>query len=100
MQIRVVDQENCPRCGGGSEFGNRPKVGHDDGTWSWKCYNPDCTIGFYNPETGETEDVPPPEEMERIAREAREWAATLTFGPAVHHPNGIIEYRVIEGDEQ
>jgi len=96
MKFKVVPNENCPRCGGGSEFGNRPKVGHEDGTWSWRCYNPECSLGYWNPDTGETEDEPSPEEAERMRAEIEEWASKITFGPAIHHPNGIVEYKVEE----
>ena len=45
MEIVIVPQENCPRCGGGEEFNNRTKIGHEDGTWSWRCYNPTARCG-------------------------------------------------------
>lgn len=54
MRIEIVDDENCPRCNGGAEFYNRPKV-HDGANWWWKCYNPACEVGYYCPDTGEVE---------------------------------------------
>ncbi len=79
MNIDIVPQELCPRCGGGEEFANRPKIGHEDGSWSWKCYNPDCNLGFWNPTTGEQENVLAPED--RAAHEARvaERLKNITF---------------------
>ena len=78
MDIVIVDQEKCPRCGGGAEFGNRTKVGHEDGTWSWRCYNPNCDLRYYNPSTGDTEDEPTPEEEERIKAESKRFVDSLT----------------------
>lgn len=46
--ITVVPEQNCPACGGGDEFHNRPKVEMENGWW-WRCYNPDCKVGYYNP---------------------------------------------------
>ena len=95
MEIRIVPQENCPRCGGGEEFGNRTKVGHEDGTWSWRCYNPGCTLRYYNPDTGETEDEPTPEEEEALQEEIRQWSEGITFTQVAenqwqgHLPHGL-----------
>lgn len=50
ITITIVDESRCPGCNGGDEFYNRPKVGLEDGWW-WKCYNPNCKVGYYNPET-------------------------------------------------
>ncbi len=79
MDIEIVPQELCPRCGGGEEFANRPKVGHEDGSWSWKCYNPDCDLAFWNPTTGDQEDVLTPEEEAAMKARTAEWAKSLTF---------------------
>jgi hypothetical protein len=89
MRIDIVPQENCPRCGGGEEFMNRPKIGHEDGTWSWRCYNPACTLGYWNPDTGETEDKPSPEEQAAIEARARAFAESLTFGEARYFVGGV-----------
>ncbi len=79
MDIVVVPQENCPRCGGGEEFGNRTKVGHEDGTWSWRCYNPECDLRYYNPDTGDQEDEPTPEEEATLKASIQGWLEGCTF---------------------
>lgn len=53
--VVVVDDEDCPDCGGGPEWHNRPKVSTADGTWWWRCYNPTCPTTYYDPETGRFE---------------------------------------------
>ena len=84
--IIVVPDEwgACPRCGaywgnptkdsdGDSlDFPNRNKVDQ-----YWRCYNPKCTAGYYDPKTQEVvEDKLPPEETrtmyDRIHREVTE----------------------------
>lgn len=52
LQFMVVEDEACPGCGSG--FPNRPKVFDESGAW-WRCYNDECPVSYYNPETGETE---------------------------------------------
>lgn len=49
IKIVVVAETLCPLCEGGDEFFNRPKVGDEDGSWWWRCYNPDCEVDYYNP---------------------------------------------------
>lgn len=56
--IRIVDDEACPGCG---QVG-RPKVGHADGTWGWKCSTSDCEVAYYTPETGAIEKRLPEDE--------------------------------------
>lgn len=58
ITIEVVPESTCPECGGGDEFFNRPKVALEDGIWWWKCYNPACPVGYYEPATGEVELIP------------------------------------------
>lgn len=58
ITITVVPESTCPQCGGGDEFFNRPKVALEDGIWWWRCYNPACPVGYYNPDTGEVELTP------------------------------------------
>ncbi len=58
ITIEVVPESTCPRCGGGDEFFNRPKVALEDGIWWWRCYNPACPVGYYEPNTGEVELTP------------------------------------------
>lgn len=59
VEFEVVDDEygQCPECGAywGHEdedlnYPNREKVDR-----YWKCYNPDCKVGYYHPETGDIE---------------------------------------------
>ena len=95
MQINVVPQETCPRCGGGDEFYNRPKVGHEDGTWSWRCYNPDCDLRYWNPDwPGYEVDELSPEEDERLRTEIQEWMKGSTF---VTQPDGSSQMRTPHG---
>ena len=93
MEIEVVDQERCPRCRGGDEFHNRPKVGHEDGTWSWRCYNPNCDLRYWNPSTGETEDEPTPEEEQRLKDEITRQFEGVTFEDM---PDGSIKVHLKE----
>jgi len=55
MQIEVVDDQNCPRCSKGyntePSYPNRPKLEYA-GVWWWRCYNPNCTAAYYDPQTG------------------------------------------------
>ena len=59
ITIKIVNDEACPHCGAfwGNpdktlDFPNRSKVADDDGVWWWRCYNPACDVGYYEPETG------------------------------------------------
>ncbi len=80
IQIKIVPQQNCPRCGGGEEFGNRTKVGHEDGTWSWRCYNPECDLRYWNPDwPGYYEDEPTPEEEAQLQASISKWLEGCTF---------------------
>lgn len=80
MEINVVPQETCPRCGGGDEFYNRPKVGQSDGTWSWRCYNPECDLRYWNPDwPGYEMDELSPEEDAKVRASIKEWLAGCTF---------------------
>lgn len=52
--VRIVKDEPCPKCGAmwghpdpKLNYPNRPKV--DD--W-WRCYNPNCPVDLYRPDTG------------------------------------------------
>jgi hypothetical protein len=63
MKIRIVADEACPKCGSiwghedeGLNFPNRPKVGDENGVWWWRCYNPDCSVEYYEPDSGEVEE--------------------------------------------
>ncbi len=58
ITIEIVPESTCPRCGGGDEFFNRPKVALEDGVWWWRCYNTACPVGYYEPITGEVELTP------------------------------------------
>jgi hypothetical protein len=57
-RIVIVSDEACPGCGEDGttpgRYPNRPKVCDEDGWW-WRCYDPACWVGYYNPETGGTE---------------------------------------------
>jgi hypothetical protein len=96
VNINIVPDEYgaCPRCGaywGHSDkeldFPNRQKVDH-----YWKCYNPKCTAGFYDPNTQMVvEDKPSPEQEAESRRRAKEHVERLMVGkkwvevkPGVH----------------
>jgi hypothetical protein len=65
--IRIVDNEVCPKCRAG--YPNRPKVGDSQGKWWWKCYNKNCNVSYYLPETGEVELEPSKEKYAEIMRQ-------------------------------
>jgi hypothetical protein len=77
ITIRIVEDQPCPKCGAtpGHEdpkldYPNRPKVtGPDNVSW-WRCYNPDCIVNYYAPDTGEVEieTLTPKEAKELMAR--------------------------------
>ena len=57
--IAIVPDQACPECGAAwghanrpLDFPNRPKVTDGQGRWIWRCYNPACVVGYYQPETG------------------------------------------------
>lgn len=52
LKITVVEDEECPHCGGG--WPNRPKVCDSQGWW-WRCYTAWCPVAYWLPETGEVE---------------------------------------------
>ena len=62
VTITIVPDEACPGCGAiwGHEdkeldFPNRTKVCDEEGHWWWRCYNPKCSVGYYQPETNQVE---------------------------------------------
>lgn len=71
FEIIIVDDEACPRCGAFAShpdealrFPNRPKVDN-----YWKCYNPACEVGYYDPDSDFIELKPSDEEAaEMVAR--------------------------------
>ncbi len=86
MIIEVVSQETCPRCQGGEEYHNRPKVADADGWW-WRCYNDACSLRYWNPDTlgQQDEDYRTPEEQTAWeARIAEKVAAAYARGVEVH----------------
>ena len=69
----------CIHCGAHDEhpnpdlkFPNRQKV--DD---FWKCYNPNCDVGYYQPETGEWEKRLTAEEEKALNKRCKEWVDNL-----------------------
>ena len=83
--IEIVDDEACPVCGAfwGHEdealnFPNRTKV-HDEDGWWWRCYNPKCPVDYYNPDNGEWQRVPTPEEEKKIAAETKKYIDSIDF---------------------
>lgn len=65
MDIIIVDDELCPAYG--CNTAGSPKVTDADGTWWWKCLNPDCHVGYWVPGTNRWERRPSPEEEKKIA---------------------------------
>jgi hypothetical protein len=47
LKLIIVPDEPCPVCGW--VWPNRPKICDEEGWW-WRCYNPQCPVGYYNPE--------------------------------------------------
>lgn len=59
LEVMVADDMPCPKCG--AYWGhpdaklnrpNRPKVAAEDGVWWWRCYNEECEVAMYEPESG------------------------------------------------
>ena len=53
-------------------FPNRQKV--DD---YYRCYNPNCEVAYYHPETGDWERKNTPEEEEAMNKRVKEWVDNL-----------------------
>jgi|SRR5882757_714064 len=109
IQIRVVQDRYgmCPRCGAywghpdpALDFPNRQKVDS-----YWRCYNPECTCGYYDPETGDIEEQASPEEQAAAAERAHAEVEEMMRGKkweTVDLGNGVTESRLVpveEGDE-
>ncbi len=72
----IVDDDNCPGCGGEGS----PKVGDEFGNWWWKCFSSYqiCKVGYWLPETGEVEyKLEPEEHAKRMAEIDAKVAAQL-----------------------
>lgn len=74
MQFEIVPDQACPGCGAywGNpnkelDFPNRIKVDND-----WKCYNPNCEVGFYRDGSIVEMKLPPEEMKEMYARIKKE----------------------------
>lgn len=107
LKIKVVADEYgaCPRCGAywghpdkALDYPNRQKVDH-----YWKCYNPSCTAGYYDPERRKVvEDKPTPEEMAEIERRSKERIDAMMVGKhweTVQISPGITESRLVPDEE-
>lgn len=86
VTIYIVDDEACPGCNAiwghedeSLDYPNRPKVTDEDGLSWWRCYNPDCNVGYYNPETGRKERKATPEEEAVMAEQIKEMMANIDF---------------------
>ena len=112
LRIRVVPNEYgaCPRCGAywghpdkALDFPNRSKVGDEDGTWHWKCYNPACSCGYYDPERGTvTAEQATPEEEAESRRKAKEYVDELMRGKkwkTVEVAPGVLHSELVPDDE-
>jgi hypothetical protein len=87
MQVTIVDDSACPGCTSiwghdnpDLDFPNRPKVGDDAGVWWWRCYNPNCKVDYYEPESGRIELAPSPEEAKRRHKETIKYVDSLDIG--------------------
>lgn len=76
----VVPDQPCPGCGAywGNpdpklDFPNRIKVDND-----WKCYNPECEVGFYR-DGMIVEYKPSPERLKEIYEETRKSLEGIQF---------------------
>lgn len=85
VTVHIVSDEQCPHCGAlwghddkALDFPNRPKVYDEYGEW-WRCYNPNCDIGYYNPQTGGIELRLTPEQEEAQRARIREQFSNITF---------------------
>lgn len=63
MKIEIVSDEPCPKCGAywghpepELDYPNRPKVQDENEVWWWRCYNPKCSVDYYDPETDAVEE--------------------------------------------
>ena len=83
ITITIVDEQGCPGCGAGDEFCNRPKVSLDGTTWFWKCYNPECKVAYYNPDTRMVEFEGP------LQPHAPYWRAGPHDCGATHNPKAM-----------
>lgn len=61
ITIVVIPDYPCPKCGSywghpdeKLNFPNRSKVALEDGVWWWRCYNPDCSVNYYEPLSNQT----------------------------------------------
>lgn len=85
ISITVVPDEYgaCPRCGAywghpdtALDFPNRQKLDN-----LWRCYNPSCTAGYFDPETQEVaEDKPSPEQAAASQERAKKYVDDLMRG--------------------
>lgn len=103
MEIHVVPDEYgaCPRCGAywghpdkSLDFPNRNKVDQ-----YWRCYNPHCTAGYYDPATQQVvEDKPSPEEEAAINKKVHDEVEAMMKGmrwETVDHGNGMTTSRLV-----
>lgn len=85
LTLRVVPDEYgaCPRCGAywghpdkALDFPNRQKVDN-----AWRCYNPNCTCGYYDPDSGQVlEDKLSPEAEAKARADAATYVADMLKG--------------------
>jgi hypothetical protein len=86
-KVTIVDDEACPGCtsswGNANpelDFPNRPKVGDNDGAWWWKCYNPNCKVDYYEPESGRFDLALSPERAKELYQEVINYVDSLDIG--------------------
>jgi hypothetical protein len=90
IKVRVVSDQACPKCGAiwghtdkSLDFPNRPKVSDDKGRGWWKCYNPECDVNYYLPETGEVDCTNLTEvDVQRIKKEIDQYFVKEMTPPA------------------
>ena len=89
-RIQIVSDEACPRCGAfwghpdpSLDFPNRIKVDND-----WKCYNPNCTCGYYR--NGRVlENKPSPERLQEIRDNAKTEVEAMMLNRIWIHKSGL-----------
>lgn len=106
LKIKVVPSEYgaCVRCGAfwgnpnpALDFPNRSKV-CDEGVWWWRCYNPECDCGYYDPDSGQWDRRATPEQEAASAARAKEHVEAMMKGrhwETVDLGNGVTESRLV-----
>jgi hypothetical protein len=99
--IVVVPDQGCPRCG----TNGSPKVTDAENRCWWKCLGPDCTVGYWLPETGEIEERATPEEAREMAARIKAEVDEMMRGRHFEEyqdprmPEGVKSFRLVPDKE-